>query len=143
MGTAIRCVLFAVMASPLALSAGAQDTEKPRDVQLGQRFELQNGESALVKSAGLRLTFASLAEDSRCPAGVQCVWAGDASVEVSLEISGEAETRLLHTNPRFDRETEFRGFRVELIDVRPQPREGTEIAPSDYVIALQIDKARK
>ena len=44
--------------------------------------------------AGLRVGFAGVSEDSRCPPGVQCVWAGRAVARVWLVAAGGDTTWL-------------------------------------------------
>ena len=62
-------------------------------VPLGREFTLEVGQSALVDDSGLRVTLLGVADDSRCPTDVQCVWEGDARVAVAVA-STEAASRL-------------------------------------------------
>ncbi|MDE2406234.1 MAG: hypothetical protein KGL91_00015 [Xanthomonadaceae bacterium] len=50
---------------------------------------------------GSRLTYTRLVNDSRCPPGVQCIWAGSAEIELRWNPAGngKAVTFSLHTNP--------------------------------------------
>lgn len=56
--------------------------------QLNQPFTLKLNQSAAIESEKLKLTYAALLEDSRCPAGAQCIWAGQ--VRVRIEVSVDA-----------------------------------------------------
>ncbi len=71
--------IFTILVTSLALS---QDTKSP---QIGIKIDL--GES--VKVGAVTITFAELLEDSRCPEGVQCVWAGRARVLVEVSEEGK------------------------------------------------------
>ena len=83
-------------------------------------------------------------EDSRCPIGVQCVRAGDAVVELTLEKPPAAGgTRTLHTSGRDGREAVYEGLVVRLLDLKPLPREGTTIAPEDYRVTLAVNRANQ
>lgn len=88
---------------------------------------------------GPRITFVRVAEDSRCPTGVTCIWEGDALVE--LEIRGEdggAETVTLHANPQFAQEATAHGLRVRLERLVPHPTADAPVAPDAYRVHLSI-----
>jgi hypothetical protein len=107
--------------------------------EFGRPFEIKAAE--LVAIQGLRITFDGVSEDSRCPTGMQCVWAGDAAATFTLEKPpAAAEQRTLHTNGRFERQTDFDNFVVRLEDLKPYPREGVEIEPADYRAALVVTR---
>ena len=65
-----------------------------------QTLTLGIGEKATL-AGGSRLTYLSLVNDSRCPPGVQCIWAGDAEISLRWEPAGggKSTTFSLHTNP--------------------------------------------
>ena len=95
----------------------------------------------VVTIEGLRITFEGVAEDSRCPTGAQCVWAGDAAATFTLEKPpSAARHRTLHTNGRFERQTEVGGFVVRLEAVKPYPKEGVAISPDDYRATLIVTR---
>ena len=48
-----------------------------------QSFSLDEGQTATLSNGG-KLTFANVVNESRCPTGVQCVWAGTATVRFRL-----------------------------------------------------------
>ena len=107
--------------------------------EFGRPFEIKAAETVAIQ--GLRITFEGVSEDSRCPTGTQCVWAGDAAATLTLERPpAAAEQRTLHTNGRFERQTAFDNFVIRLEDVRPYPREGVAIAPGDYRAALVVTR---
>ena len=107
--------------------------------ELGRPFEIKAAETVAIQ--GLRITFEGVSEDSRCPTGVQCVWAGDAAATLTLEKPpAAAEQRTLHTNGRFEQQTALDNFVIRLEDVRPYPREGVAIAPGDYRAALVVTR---
>ena len=65
-----------------------------------QTMSLNLGAQARLAD-GSRLTYLRLVNDSRCPPGVQCIWAGDAEIELRWEPagSGKSNTFSLHTSP--------------------------------------------
>lgn len=97
------------------------------------------GESRLL-NADVSVTFGRVGEDSRCPANVQCITAGNAVVSLLIQERGEhSETLQLntHSNPRSKTEE---GMRFEVVSLSPLPRAG-EGPPSNYVVRLRITRA--
>jgi hypothetical protein len=120
----------------VALTLTSQQTGAP-EPSLGRSFDVKATEVATIQ--GLRITFEGVSEDSRCPRGVQCVWAGDAAATFTLvKAPAAAEQRTLHTSGRFEQQTEYDTFVVRLEDIKPYPKEGVEIAPRDYLATLVV-----
>src|SRR5262245_4169076 len=93
----------------------------------------------VVTLEGLRISFEGVVDDSRCPAGARCVWAGDAAAAFTLEKPPAAAVqRRLHTSGRFERRFEYDAFVVALEDIKPYPKDGTAIAPDDYRATLVV-----
>ena len=106
----------------------------------GRPFEMKPGETVTVR--GVRITFDGVTEDSRCPTGAQCVWAGDAAAAFALEKSPDAVRLTLHTSGRFQQQAEFDGLVVRLEDVKPYPKLGQTIARADYRATLLVSRRR-
>ena len=131
-------VLFALVL--LFGGAGCGSPEGPRDASLGSPFDVAMGETVAVAGEDLHVTFESVTEDSRCPEGAQCVWEGDAVARVTLVKSPEKSVTVdLHTNGRFDREAEYHGYVVGLVDIAPHPRTDKPRDPKAYVATLRVD----
>jgi hypothetical protein len=123
----------------LGLLAGQADQQAPAPKR-GEPFEVKAAETRRLADDNLSVRFDGVTEESRCPVGVQCVWEGDAVVQLTLERPpAAAEARVLHTSQRFERETEYAGLVVRLVDLQPEPREGGTIAPEDYRVKLLAD----
>lgn len=109
------------------------------DPELGQPFEMKPAE--LVAIEGLRITFEGVSEDSRCPTGATCVWAGDAAATFTLEKPPAAALQgTLHTSGRFVRQTDYDNFTIRLEDIKPYPKLGATIAPADYRATLVVTR---
>ena len=120
------------------LAIAARFTPAP-EPEFDRPFEIKAAE--LVAIQGFRITFEGVSEDSRCPIGVQCVWAGDAAATFTLEKPpAAAEQRTLHTNGRFERQADYDDFAIRLEDVRPYPREGVAVAAGDYRATLVVTR---
>ena len=51
----------------------------------GEAFTLQPGQQMHIGESGPLFLFLSVDEDSRCPEGSKCMWAGEAKVTVSFD----------------------------------------------------------
>jgi hypothetical protein len=114
-------------------------------VRLNRPFSLRAGQKASVKKERLRIKFVAVEEDSRCPANVTCVWAGNAAVRLELSTDGrDRESLTLNTakSSTLVGERQYRGYRVRLLGLNPYPQSAQKIAAHDYVVTLLISKGR-
>ena len=108
-------------------------------VQTNRQFEIVIGQEARVEGTAIVLRFGGVANDSRCPSDVQCVWAGNAVVGLSLrEGEGPATDAALNTtlDPKI---TKFGGYTVKLVDLKPVPNTGKAISGGEYVATLEVN----
>lgn len=120
------------------VSMVAQPAEKL--IVLEQEFKLKIGESAKSKPDGLELKFDSVAEDSRCPKGVTCVWAGNARVllKVKKDAAAPADVELnTNSNPKT---AGYLNYELRLKELRPYPESDVTINHSDYEVTLTVHK---
>lgn len=115
----MRTLLFQAAAGALPLLLAACSTgpagASQRSVAAGETFAMAMGEAVAVADRGT-LRYLRVANDSRCPPGRQCVWAGDAEVVFEWDGGGAQETFSLHTG-RGDRSRELGGHRVTLLSL--------------------------
>ncbi len=107
-------------------------------VRSGVTFDLKAGQEAQVVGTPITLRFKSVSQDSRCPSGVQCVWAGDAVV--NLRVSSTEGTTLdtgVHTNLE-PRTAVVSGYQVRVVGLNPAPKSGVAIPAGNYVASLQV-----
>lgn len=106
----------------------------------GEEFTLDHGKSALVGGETL-VQFKRVKEDSRCPTDAECVWAGNAAVEVTVKVSGnDPKLLVLNTHQNFPQEMVVNGVRVALIDVYPYPTTAGSIKPDEYKVRLLLER---
>ena len=112
--------------------------------RVGREFEVKVGRVVTLDGGGLRVRFARVASDSRCPVDVNCVWAG--SAEVLVEVGGrrwrEKQTLTLNTNAggQGASEAKFGRYTVKLVNLNPRPRSNRKIAPGRYTATLLVSK---
>ncbi len=103
------------------------------DAQSGE-VTVALGETASLN--GLALTFDAVAEDSRCPVGVDCVWEGQARVSL---MAGGQEMTLLVVDPerRPDAGARVGGRVLFAVALTPEPTEPrSEATPSVTVVSF-------
>jgi len=104
-------------------------------------LRLQVGQTAPVDGAEFQVTFDAVEGDSRCPKGAQCVWEGSATVRLSVTSAGGKGTMTLQTSPRAGPvAATYQGWAIRVLALEPQPIEGREIAQSNYLITLRVER---
>lgn len=140
--TTLSVLLFAGAALLFVFpcAATARQREKTTNVGLGREFTLRAGQRAVLNGAGLRVRFDSVANDSRCPAGVTCVWAGNAEVLVEAESGGRRAVLKLNTHggPDLPKEARHGRYVVVLVALKPSPRPSGRVKAADYAATLLI-----
>lgn len=110
-------------------SAGTADPSAPVVVKLGNH-------AAAALADGLKLEFAEVLEDSRCPQGVQCVWAGRVRIGLVASKPGVAARLFELSLPGPAQVYLDYGIQLEALD--PHPVSGRRTAQRDYVATLSI-----
>ncbi|MCP4200486.1 MAG: hypothetical protein GY769_00965 [bacterium] len=79
-------------------------------------------------------------EDSRCPIGVKCIWAGQmvVTVEAARGDDKPLEVELLRRVGREPETAEALGYELRLLEVDPHPKEGVTPERGDYVARIEI-----
>ncbi|HJP61540.1 MAG TPA: hypothetical protein VJ865_16140, partial [Gemmatimonadaceae bacterium] len=73
-----------------------------------------------------------------CPVEVQCVWAGDAKIELSVSRNGApSETRVVSLTPP-NTEVTIGELKIRFIGIAPAPRQSEPPASRPYVARLMV-----
>jgi len=101
--------------------------------ELGKDFTLRPGES--IRLAGTRsiLKFVAVPEDSRCPPQVQCIWAGNAKLSLSLDAAPFAINTTLEPH-----EAVVLGYHFSLVRLTQRPLGDT--VSTNYSATLRVTK---
>jgi hypothetical protein len=102
---------------------------------------LQVGKSNQVNT-DLRVTFAQVTEDSRCPASVVCVWTGNGAISLEITTGGVTESVKLNTagGATFPREASVGGYRFTLVELDPQPQTTDPIPVQQYRATVRVTR---
>ncbi|TZF99518.1 hypothetical protein FW781_06210 (plasmid) [Chryseobacterium panacisoli] len=109
---------------------------------------LNEGENKFLRDYQMNVTFKGVSEDSRCPEGVNCIWAGAALAQV--EVMGTSTRPMIlnlasidYPGRNYRQSAEFNGYTITLQDVAPYPKQqdGTKALSGKYKIGITIKKA--
>lgn len=132
-------------ATPAAEETATPATATPAEFNLGEPFTLAGGQAAVNSSAGLRLRFEEVLEDSRCPTEVECVWTGQARIALLVQQGeGEPIRVAFNTNPapgQNQQTAEVGEYTIELQSLDPYPETTAAIPFQDYRATLIVSKA--
>lgn len=133
--------LMHILAFVACATASSGNPASPTDASLDQPFKLSPGASVVIKAETLEVGFDRVLSDSRCPRGVNCIVAGEATVRVWLSKSATTrEDRELKT-PGAE-EAVYGAYRIKLVSLDPYPTADRTIRPSDYVVTLVVSRDR-
>jgi len=126
--------LYVRRASPLERSPSA-DSESPLTVKLSQ-----SNPNLTLEGAGLTLKLLEV-NDSRCPQGVECFWAGEVGITLEIAQIGVQYVRqplytLFDANARSEpKRVLAEGYEFKILEVTPAPVQG-EI--QNKVVTLEL-----
>lgn len=106
---------------------------------------LNEGENKFLRESDMNVTFKGISEDSRCPEGVNCIWAGVAVAQV--EVMGTSTRPMVlylatmnHPGKNYHQSADFNGRTITLEEVTPYPKAegGTSALVGKYKIGISI-----
>jgi hypothetical protein len=126
----------------ISIEAFEQLPGRPTDA-LGPVVELSLGETAQVD--GLTVQAVEIAEDSRCPASVNCVWSGQVVVELAITLPGSTaqsvSLKLVGNGMKLEEPTPVSdGWQAQLVEVTPYPATPDGIPAEDYRVTVRLSK---
>lgn len=111
--------------------------------QTPEKLSLRQGQQKAIPASRIIVKFVSVIEDSRCPQGVTCIWAGVARIKLQLRKKGKpAQEFELNTN-QMDKAITYEGYEIKLAALSPYPKSSTAIKPAVYSATLTKTKLRK
>ncbi|HEY0429870.1 MAG TPA: hypothetical protein VGC76_18955 [Pyrinomonadaceae bacterium] len=113
------------------------------EAQANEQVKVRVNQQKTASSSKLKIKFVSLVEDSRCPEGTQCVWAGNAKIKVQITTRrGETKMVELNTNKGAKGES-IGGYSVMLESVTPAPKENIRIDRNGYTATFSVTKLKR
>jgi hypothetical protein len=133
----VRFLVFLSVILAASSCSGSDDVQ----VRLNEEFCLSTGQHASIMAEDLTISLEEVTEDSRCPSGVTCVWAGRVSCVVEFTHAGSSH-RITLTEPGLTSEyarQEYEEYELAF-NVTPYPEAGKKMADDTYRLHLMISK---
>lgn len=119
----------------------ADDSSVP--AVLDSAFVLAHDQAALLQAENLAVKFVDVAEDSRCPVGVECIWQGQVKIDLEIQRQDENPDTIQLTGLAGEPEQAEKAvgdLYIRLTKVEPQPMKGSILTIFDYRITLTISR---
>lgn len=107
---------------------------------LNEIFSLGHQQTKYNSEENIAITFERVVSDSRCPMDVDCVWQGNAEIEVAFIHNDASSTVTLNTSLS-PTEISLSGYHIELIDLEPPASLSNPPEPDDYAVHLIITRS--
>lgn len=121
--------------------------ETKQNSQKQNLIYFSEGENRFLPEYQMNVTFKNIAEDSRCPQGTQCVWAGVAvaNIELMSTTSRPMTLQFSSTNvsgKNYQKTQTFNGYEISLEEVNPYPttENGQKKLAGKYKIGISFKK---
>lgn len=102
-----------IPAEPQLPSPSESTTTKPGEPKTHDQLTLKPGQSGSV-DASTKLHYVRMVNDSRCPPDVQCIWAGEVTIELLLESGKEKQSFTMKDDGKA---TSILGYSIELVSI--------------------------
>ena len=132
-----------VVISPTTVATTATTTPGTLPVFLNVPFTLAPGQTARIESEGMDIRFVNVTGDSRCPQGVECIWAGQVSCAVEITKNNVVNQITLTDSAGSGAATgqDFQNYHI-FFSVTPSPVAGKLINGNDYRLTLTVNQIR-
>jgi len=110
------------------------------DAGIGEEVTLSVGQSIRINEEGLTITFDEVIGDSRCPRNVTCIWAGVASIRITIDSHDDNYSLALNLPGLVENDGyEFAGYML-VYSLDPYPEAGRAVSEKDYKLILTVKK---
>jgi hypothetical protein len=136
-------LLFACLATAISCNKSSQDSSvtsaAKNSTDGGYTIPLNQCITQIFGTDVVQVCFDEVISDSRCPRKVQCIWAGEATVQLTVSVNGSPSTIQLSTMSPSSAVVD--GFRIDFIDLIPYPVYGAPTpAPADIKAVVNITR---
>ena len=124
-------LMFLTLLSSMSIFAAKSDT-----------VTVESGQSKISSLGKIKVKFISVEEDSRCPEGTNCVWAGNAKVKITLA-KGRKHARTFELNStNAPKVVTFEGYDISFVDLTPH-RTMSKVVVRAQNLTVSITKHQK
>ena len=132
-----------VVISPTTTTTTATTTPGTLPALLNVPFTLAPGQTARIESEGMDIRFVNVTGDSRCPQGVECIWAGQVTCAMEITKNNIKNQVTLTDSAGSGASTgqDFQNYHI-FFSVTPSPVAGKLINGNDYRLTLTVNQIR-
>jgi len=128
------------------LLVGCTGNDSSISSSLGEEFSLKPGQQTSISGEDLTIEFKSVSSDSRCPTDAQCIWAGNAEVNVELTKTGNSSsTSTIQLNTAgttdFPNQANYLNYTIRITELQPYPKVDSTIEQADYKAKYIVSKS--
>ncbi|MDD2471896.1 MAG: hypothetical protein PHT28_03130 [Dehalococcoidales bacterium] len=135
----IKFIPFVLLVIASLLAGGCSKNSGDVAAVLDHGFPLAIGQKAVLYEDELEIRFEDILEDSRCPAGAQCVWEGRVSARVEFKDNKDSyKMVLVQSGSAQDYVNETYKDYLITYKITPYPRQNETIDKKDYRLLLVI-----
>ena len=114
------------------------------NLELNQPQKLFSDQTAILSSGDLAVSFKEVVDDSRCPIGAYCFWAGKVSAKLKLDFSNQLPLEIVLTLDPGNQGISFYEtdkYKINLISVGPEKQVVSKtIYPEDYYAIVSVSE---
>jgi hypothetical protein len=108
-----------------------------------ETLEIKEGLQKTADRSRLTIKFVEIVEDSRCPPDVNCVWAGNAKIKLSIS-KGKAAPKFVEINTGLDpKSVKVAGYEIKLEKLTHRVPEHLMMHDKPLVATFTITKLTK
>lgn len=101
---------------------------------------VKRGHQKRAAKSDITIKFISVTEDSRCPTDTNCVWAGNATIEVLISDKHGGSKKAVMNTTRGQLGDQYNGWAIYLSGLTPMPKGGKAIEQKSYVATFTITR---
>ena len=136
----MKRTVVVLLAASLLMSALAACGGGSISPGLGEKFALKAGETGDITAEGLTIKFEEVLNDSRCPDGATCIWAGQVQCLVTIDLTGKKEQITLTQLGSAESTTQTYNRYHLVFNVTPYPKLNQAITSTDYRLNLTVTR---
>jgi hypothetical protein len=114
---------------------GNQDQSPVPTGGTSREVALREGQSGAFGDFAIKLI--DVTNDSRCPEGVTCIWAGEVVMTITFNSGGAVKSLSMSSTGQPE---VFGGYAVKVIDVLPQKAQGMDVNTTNYTVRFLVTK---
>jgi hypothetical protein len=132
-----------VVSALLVLACNSSPTNPGHSIPAGGVTIVLQVSSSNQVDSDLRVSFAQVVEDSRCPASVVCAWQGNAAIRLDVTTGSGSQSATLNTvgGTTFPREASVAGYTFTLVALDPQRPTPDPVPVQQYRATIGVTRA--